>query len=352
MRTASVLVARFAWYLVIDASRSRKKSLIGIELETKLLAFDASGIATAAELLNSGDLVAIPTETVYGLAADARSDAAVQKIYEAKKRPAANPLIIHLAKSSDLPKFALASELAMRLASRFWPGPLTLVLPAKANSGISALTTAGHPTLALRVPAHRAALEILSAFGGPAAAPSANISGRVSSTEASHVMEDLSGRIDAVVDGGPVRGRNRVDNTSRSRVILCSCFGPARYRPKTSKLNSAKKSCHARSHRPAFARSRVFALRSRICVRINADRPRNGEIWLGFGPRANSAHMNLSERGDLSEAASNLFQMLRIIDKFAIERGAVAIAVSRIPDYGIGCAINDRLRRAAEDSAN
>ncbi len=342
------LVAQQAPVPVIVASNSQQKPRKSKELDTRILACDASGIARAAELLKSGSLVAIPTETVYGLAADARSDQAVHKIYDAKKRPSANPLILHLASISDLSKYAVASERAMALARRFWPGPLTMVLPAKKNSGISRLATAGHPTVALRVPDHGAAREILAEFGGPAAAPSANISGRVSPTESSHVLEDLRGRIDAVVDGGSCAAG------IESTILAIAGDSIRMLRPGAiaaeeieSAIDGEIQLCPDSGAPPSPGRGFAhYAPESR--VRINVERPRSGELWLGFGPRAEGALMNLSETGSLKEAASNLFKMMRTIDNAAIACGASAIAVSRIPESGLGRAINDRLKRAAD----
>ena len=299
-------------------------------------------------MLRSGSLVAIPTETVYGLAADARSDLAVQKIFEAKNRPVANPLILHLANPAELPNYALAGEPALRLTRKFWPGPLTLVLPAKASSGISILTTAGYPTVALRVPAHRAAREILAEFGGPAAAPSANISGRLSPTEASHVMEDLGGRIDAVVDGGSCEAG--IESTILAIIgDSIRLLRPGAIPVEDIECEIGENVLISSDSDAPPSPGRGFAHYAPKCpLRLNAERPCDGEIWLGFGPHASGALMNLSETGDLAEAASNLFQMLRTIDELALDRSAVGIAVSRIPDFGIGCAINDRLKRAAD----
>lgn len=341
-------VARQARYPVIAATHSRKKPLAVTQLKTKLLACDAFGITRAAKLLNSGKTVAIPTETVYGLAADARSDNAVQKIFDAKGRPAENPLIIHLARPEDLPRFARAGNLAMSLAGRFWPGPLTLVLPAKENSGISRVATAGQRTVALRVPAHETARKILGAFGGPAAAPSANLSGHVSATAASHVLDDLGGRIDAVVDGGSCdAGIESTILAVEADTIQLLRSGAISAEDIESEIGEKVLLGSGTGAPPAPGRGFAhYAPKTR--VRINADRPGIDEIWLGFGSNAKEDSMNLSKSGDLSEAASNLFQMLRIADKLAIESGSAAIAVSRVPDYGIGRAVNDRLRRAAE----
>jgi L-threonylcarbamoyladenylate synthase len=189
---------------------------------TEILAPDASGIVRAAELLRAGLLVAFPTETVYGLGADARNGRAVAGIFDAKGRPRFNPLIVHVTGLEEAARLIDLPELAQRLATAFWPGPLTLVAPVRENSGIADLVTAGLPTLAVRVPAHALARELLEAFGGPVAAPSANPSGQVSPTTVAHVMDTLGGRIAAVLDGGacPVGLESTIIGFERDRAVL------------------------------------------------------------------------------------------------------------------------------------
>ncbi len=301
---------------------------------------DAAGLRQAAAHLSQGRLVSFPTETVYGLGADARDDTAVARIYDAKGRPSFNPLIVHVATQAAAEQFVVFDDDARRLAAAFWPGALTLVLPIKDGSGISELVTAGLQTLAVRVPDHPVATGLLAAFGGPVAAPSANPSGRVSPTTAAHVVAGLAGRIDAVVDGGacPVG----VEST------IVSCVGaPALLREggiPTEKLEACLGAMLARPEDPAtpVAPGQLashYAPKGR--VRLNATHAEAGETLLGFGPVA--ADLNLSPSGDLLEAAANLFAYLHRLD----DLGAEAIAVSPIPDRGLGRAINDRLARAA-----
>lgn len=307
---------------------------------TQTLAADPVGLRAAADLLRAGQLVAFPTETVYGLGADARDDRAVAEVYRAKGRPSFNPLIVHVADAQAATTLCRFDAAAKALAARFWPGPLTLVLPLKAQAGLSKLVTAGLDTVAVRVPDHPVAQGLLAAFGGPVAAPSANPSGRVSPTSAGHVLAGLGGRIAAVVDGGACRvglESSIVDCTGPAALAraggvpatdLAACLGAplaaiTQAGPVTAPGQLA-------SHYAPLGR-----------VRLNASAPEPGETFLGFGPGA--ATLNLSPAGDLTEAAANLFAHLHRLDAM----GARAIAIAPIPDHGLGQAINDRLRRAA-----
>lgn len=301
---------------------------------------DVAGLEQAAAILNEGSLVAFPTETVYGLGADARNDVAVAKIYEAKGRPSFNPLIVHLPDLATAETYCDFNDTARRLADAFWPGALTLVLPLKRDAGVSKLVTAGLDTLAVRVPDHDVGAGLLAAFGGPVAAPSANPSGRVSPTSAAHVVAGLGDRIDAVVDGGAC------DVGLESTIVSCAgapallraggipvealeaCLGFPLVKDEDPDLPSA----------PGQLASH-YAPKGK--VRLNAPYANEGEVLLGFGQV--DADLNLSLSGDLVEAAARLFACLHQLD----EMGATAIAVSPIPDYGLGRAINDRLRRAA-----
>lgn len=307
--------------------------------ETELLSADKAGIDRAAALLREGALVAFPTETVYGLGADARDDRAVARIFEAKGRPRFNPLIVHVADVAAARRIAAFGSEAERLAAAFWPGPLTLVLPLLRAAGISPLVTAGLETIALRVPAHPLARQLLIAFGGPVAAPSANPSGRVSPTRAEHVVDGLSGRIAAVLDGGPC-------TVGVESTILGLAGRPALLRP-GGLPQEALESClghpldtGGNAVKPTAPGQLASHYAPAVAVRLDAAAPRRGEVYLGFGPVPSD--LNLSPSGDLVEAAANLFHYLRRLD----ETGR-PIAVAPIPEKGLGRAINDRLRRAA-----
>ncbi len=305
---------------------------------TDLLPATPDGIARAAGLLRQGALVAFPTETVYGLGGDARSPQAVAGIYAAKGRPDFNPLIVHVADVAAARTVAVFDDRAERLAAIFWPGPLTLVLPAQPSAGLAPAVTAGLPTVAVRVPAHPLAQALLGAFGGPLAAPSANPSGRVSPTTAAHVMAGLQARIAAVLDGGACAVG--VEST------IVGCVGaPTLLRPgglPVEMLESALGIVLAAPRDGITAPGQLashYAPAARL--RLNAESPRPGEVWLGFGP----APLTLSATRDLTEAAARLFAALREADALAGPEGAIAVAP--VPETGLGRAINDRLRRAA-----
>ncbi|WP_343116545.1 L-threonylcarbamoyladenylate synthase [Ostreiculturibacter nitratireducens] len=315
-----------------------------MEEETRLLPPDREGLAEAARLLAEGRLVAFPTETVYGLGGDARNDRAVAAVFDAKGRPRFNPLIVHLPSLEAARKIAVFDATAERLASAFWPGPLTLVLPVRPEAGLSPLVTAGLDTVAVRVPAHPVARALLEAFGGPLAGPSANPSGKVSPTRPAHVLSGLSGRIAAVVDGGDCA-------VGVESTIVGLAEGPVLLRPGGIPAEAIE-AClggplptggHAEKPSAPGQLASHYAPSAR--VRLGADTPKQGEVWLGFGHDALEADLNLSPTGDLVEAAANLFHYLREADALAGEGGA--IAVSPIPEKGLGRAINDRLRRAA-----
>ncbi|MCV6597185.1 MAG: L-threonylcarbamoyladenylate synthase [Mangrovicoccus sp.] len=303
------------------------------------------GIVQAAELLAAGKLVAFPTETVYGLGADARNDAAVQGIYQAKGRPSVNPLIVHIPAIEQAENLAIFSDLARCAAQAFWPGPLTLVLPLRPGHGLSDRVTAGLGTVGLRVPAAPVARALLTAFDGPVAAPSANPSGRISPTTAAHVLSGLSGRIAAVVDGGPcaVGVESSILDLSggapellRAGGISQAALEAALGRPV---INQAQIQDNAQPNAPGQMSSH-YAPRARL--RLNAKAAEPGEVYLGFGPTA-PGNATLSASGDLAEAAAQLFAMLHRLDAQGVE----AIAVAPIPERGLGQALNDRLRRAA-----
>ncbi|MFN7598937.1 MAG: L-threonylcarbamoyladenylate synthase [Cereibacter sp.] len=315
--------------------------------DTACLAPTPDGIAQAADLLRKGGLVAFPTETVYGLGGDARSDRAVARIFAAKGRPRFNPLIVHLPDAAAARGLAVFDARADALAAAFWPGPLTLVLPLRAGSGLSGLVTAGLPTVALRVPAHPVARALLQVFGGPLAAPSANPSGRVSPTRAAHVIEGLGGRIDAVIDGGPcavgvestIVGLDGAARLLRPGGVpveaLETALGLPLLLPEAGKITAPGQL--AAHYAPG------------ALVRLEAVAARPNEVWIGFGPQSAGAALSLSRAGDLVEAAARLFHTLREADRLAGPGGAIAVAP--IPETGLGRAINDRLRRAAAPRA-
>ena len=304
---------------------------------TELLEDDETGIARAAALLRAGGLVAIPTETVYGLAADATSDMACAGVFEAKGRPAFNPLIVHMATLAEAQDIAAFDDIALRLARAFWPGPLTLVLPLK-DRAISRLVTAGGDSIALRVPDHPLAARVLEAAGRPLAAPSANPSGRISPTTAAHVMAGLSGRIAAVLDGGAT-------GVGIESTILAT-YPPRLLRPGGLPREAIEACLGAplEAHEDGAAITAPGQLASHYApgaaVRLNATEAHAGEFLIGFG--AVRGDVTLSATGDLVEAAARLFDALH-----AADASGRPIAVAPVPATGLGLAINDRLARAA-----
>lgn len=302
---------------------------------TRVVPYAAAAIAEAAALIIEGACVAVPTETVYGLAADATNPAAVARIYEAKGRPSFNPLIVHVASRDAAERLGVFESQARALAERFWPGPLTLVVPAVSGSPVAALATAGLATVALRVSAHPALHALLAAAGRPLAAPSANASGLLSPTSAAHVRQSLGGRIPLIIDGGPARA-------GLESTIVALTGGPARLlRP--GPLTCEQLGIEAGNTSSAIEAPGQLASHYRPRKPIELNRiAADPAIWLiGFGPVAGDA--TLSASGDLIEAATNLFSCLHQADASARAR----IAVAPVPEEGLGVAINDRLRRAA-----
>jgi L-threonylcarbamoyladenylate synthase len=313
------------------------------EPRTHMIEAGPEAIAAAADCLRAGGLVAFPTETVYGLGADATNGPAVARLYAAKGRPAFNPLISHVADAGTAQRLAAFNDDARRLAEAFWPGPLTLVLPKAPGCPVSDLALAGLDTIALRVPAHPTARALIAGFGKPIVAPSANRSGHVSPTTAPHVMGDLRGRIDLIVDGGasPVGVESTIVACLHTPTLLRP-GGVAREdiaRALGKPLDSHETPDDTAPRAPGMMTSHYAP---KAALRLNAAQARDGETMLGFGPHTDAA-MNLSPRGDLIEAAANLFSHLRALDA----AGARAIAVMPIPRKGLGEAINDRLERAA-----
>ena len=305
---------------------------------TRIAPADARAIADAAAVLRQGGLVAFPTETVYGLGADATQGEAVARIFAAKGRPRFNPLIVHVSGLEDARTHAVFADAAEKLARAFWPGALTLVLPRRADCRLSDLVSAGLDTVALRVPDHPVARALLQAAQRPIAAPSANRSGHVSATNAAHVAADLGEKVDFILDGGdaPLGVESTVIGFDGDRPVLLRPGAIARdaIEAVVGPLAAAGQDIQS----PGQMESHYAP---RAALRLNAVAAMPGEALLGFG-NAPGAALNLSPRGDLAEAAANLFAMLR-----ALDAGAARIAVSPISQHGLGEAINDRLMRAA-----
>jgi L-threonylcarbamoyladenylate synthase len=304
-----------------------------------------AGIATAVAALNAGQLVAFPTETVYGLGADARNERAVAAIFAAKNRPSFNPLIIHVADRAMADRLARFDARSSRLAERHWPGPLTLVLPRRSDSGISLLASAGLDTLALRLPRHPLAAALLTAFGGPIAAPSANPSGRLSPTTAAHVAEWLGDKLAAILDGGPT--------TIGLESTIVDLSGPTArlLRPGGLPVEEIEQligplAGPAAGAVPVAPGMLASHYAPDLPLRLEAVEVAADEALLAFGPAplpGARTTLNLSRQGDLTEAAANLFAYLRQLDA----SDARSIAAMPVPEQGLGRAINDRLRRAA-----
>ena len=303
-----------------------------MQVETRLLPFNEASIKEAARLILAGDVVAVPTETVYGLAADATNPEAVARIYETKGRPSFNPLILHVPDLQAAERVAELSSSLRELAGEHWPGPLTLVAPIRADSGIASLATAGLNTIAVRVPRHPAMQALLRGVGRPLAAPSANASGSISPTRAEHVFKSLGSRIALIVDGGPCDGG--IEST-----IVAETGGELRLlRPGLIVIPGAKTVSAGSIEAPGQLASHYAPGKP---LRLNATIAAPGEYLIGFGSLEGNA--NLSASGDLVEAAAQLFDLLHRADNSEQAR----IAIAPIPNDGLGDAINDRLRRAA-----
>ena len=305
-------------------------------IETKRLEADASGVSYAADILRAGGLVAFPTETVYGLGADATNGQAVAGIFEAKGRPSFNPLIVHVSGLEMAERYGVFSDVARAFVEMAWPDAVSVVVPLRPNSGLSELVTAGQNSVALRMPRSDIALELLRTFGGPVAAPSANLSGKISPTSADHVLKGLDGRIDAVIDGGPT------PQGLESTIIGFLEDPPVLYREgafvdvppeMVRKLDGESV--------PVTPGQLASHYAPKASLRLNATEARGGEMLIGFGDVAGDLSLSLS--GDLREAAANLYALLHVADERDVER----VAVAPIPNEGLGRAINDRLHRAA-----
>lgn len=314
-----------------------------MQVETRLLTPEAEHLAYAAMRLAQGQLVAMPTETVYGLAANARNADAVARIYEVKGRPSFNPLIVHAPDLATAEAIGVFNNQAKQLATTFWPGALTLVVPLLPDSGIASIVTAGLDTIAIRVPAHPVAQDLLHAFGGVVAAPSANLSGRISPTTAAHVTAGLDGKIAAVIDAGPC------EVGVESTIIGWQAGRPVLLRPGGIPLEAISESlgqavtlpaANMDPNRPAAPGMLSSHYAPQATVRLNAQAAEEGEFLIGFGPI--KGDITLSATGDMVEAAARLFDTLHRAD----ETGK-PIAIAPVPSNGLGRAINDRLRRAA-----
>ena len=301
-------------------------------VDTRVMPMGEEAISEAARLVLAGEPVAVPTETVYGLAADATNAAAVARIYAAKGRPSFNPLIVHVPDLAAAERIGRFDGLASDLARRHWPGPLTLVVPLREGSGIATLVTAGLATIGLRVPAHPAMLALLKACGRPLAAPSANASGLISPTRASHVMASLAGRIPLVIDGGATQ--RGIEST-----IVAATDGSLRLlRRGPIEIGAAELDRPKRIEAPGQLASHYAP---RKPLRLDATDTEGDEYLIGFGAVAGNA--TLSKSGDPVEAAAQLFDLLHQADAAPQSR----IAVAPIPGDGIAAAIRDRLKRAA-----
>lgn len=301
-------------------------------METRILPFSDEAIAKAARLILAGEPVAVPTETVYGLAADATNAGAVARIYEAKGRPSFNPLIVHVPDLDHAREIAEFGPLSLELAQRQWPGPLTIVAPLRSGSAIASLVTAGLSTIGLRVPGHRAIQALLRAVRRPLAAPSANASGSISPTRAEHVARSLGGKIQLIIDDGASAGG--IEST-----IVAEADGHLRllrYGP--IQIEDAEMETGAAIEAPGQLASHYAPSKP---VRLNAFNADGDEYWIGFGDLG--GEQNLSRSADLVEAASRLFDLLHEADASAKPR----IAIAPVPETGLGLAINDRLRRAS-----
>ncbi len=302
----------------------------------------ATIISEAARILRDGGLVAFPTETVYGLGADAINDHAVARVFAAKSRPEINPLISHLATADEAFSYGSFSNTAMKLARTFWPGPLTIVVERSENCAISRLCSAGLDSVALRIPDHPVALALLKEVGRPIAAPSANRSGRISPTTAEHVRRSLGSAVDMIVDGGPcaVGLESTVVQFEGNAVRLLRPGGLPRQEIEQVLGHSLEATKPGKAlHSPGLLESHYAP---HAPLRLNAAEPEADESYIGFGKHAFGQH-SLSRTGDLIEAAANLFKLLHEVDAQHPDR----IAVAPIPSHGLGEAINDRLRRAA-----
>lgn len=305
-----------------------------------IASFSSETLSQACRLLAAGEVVAIPTETVYGLAADATNDQAIAKIYAVKQRPQFNPLIVHCYSIDQAKLYAEFDGRAEKLAAMFWPGPITFVLKRQAGSQISLLASSGLDTLAVRLPAHPMARALIESYGKPLAAPSANLSQTISPTSAEDVQASLKDRVPLIIDGGQTQvglESTIIDLTEETAKIL---------RPGGISIEQIQEIIGPVERSTAGAAIKAPGMMARhyapsVPMRLNVELPEKGELFLGFGEMV--CDYNLSPSRNLEEAAANLFRMMRLMD----QPGIKGIAVAPIPQDGLGLAINDRLARAA-----
>jgi L-threonylcarbamoyladenylate synthase len=302
-------------------------------VDTRVLPFNQDSIAEATRLMFAGQPVAVPTETVYGLAADATNAEAVARIYEAKGRPSFNPLIVHVPDLPAAQRLGEFTDEALALARKHWPGPLTLVVRPQSKAPIASLVTAGLPSVGIRVPDHPAMQALLRAAGRPLAAPSANASGSISPTRAEHVLKSLGGRIPLIIDGGPTK--RGIEST-----IVAATGGPLRLLRRGPINVAADAASNATIEAPGQLASHYAPSKP---LRLMATAAEDGEFLIGFGTIEGES--SLSRSSDLVEAASRLFDLLHQADASP----SAKIAIAPVPEDGLGAAINDRLRRAAAD---
>ena len=317
-------------------------------MATNIKKYSGKVIQQAYEILSSGELLAIPSETVYGLGADATSDTAISKIYKLKKRPQINPLILHVSSIYMVEQFAETNPLFYLLSNHFWPGPLTMILNQKKNNNISELATSNLSSVAVRLPDNKIFQNIIEKFNNPIAAPSANISGNISPTDPYHVYEDFGKDIELIIDGG--RSEKGVESTVvdiRSNDIIILRYGPITQKMLENKVNYKikKKGSSKKILSPGQMFTHYSPSKKLI---INSIKPTKNCSFLGFSnimpdEKFDGIALNLSIGGDLNEAASNLFKMLRFLDKTDTHE----IVVAPIPNKDVGFAINDKLKRAS-----
>ncbi|MEO1242824.1 MAG: L-threonylcarbamoyladenylate synthase [Pseudomonadota bacterium] len=313
------------------------------------MTMSAPDFAEAAETIMNGGLVAMPTETVYGLAADATNDRAVARIFEAKGRPQFNPLIIHVTGKDMAERYVKFPPLAEKLARAFWPGPLTLVLPRRDDCAVSHLVSAGLGTIAVRAPNHAFAQKLIEVVDRPLAAPSANRSGTISPTRTEHVQASLGDKVDLIIDGGPcsVGVESTIIKVDGDKAILLRPGGIAREDIEDCVGRSIANGGDTKLPEAPGMLASHYAPRTQL--RLNVTMPKSNEAFLAFGASASSHPytLNLSENGDLLEAAANLFAHLHALDDLCAAHGLPGIAAAPVPAEGLGAAINDRLKRAA-----
>ncbi len=303
-----------------------------------------SNIQKAAQIIKNGGLVAFPTETVYGLGANVYNAKAVASIFEAKGRPAFNPLISHIADINFLNEYVEVDSRAMSLAKHFWPGPFTMVLKRKEHNTSIDLACAGLPTATVRMPNNQIALELIKQSGVPIVAPSANRSQTISPTTAEHVFESLGTRVDMILDGGKcdVGVESTIVDVTGKDVVLLRAGGVA-LEDIEEFLNEKVIISHGEPDKPSSPGQLLKHYAPNHRFQININEPEDGVFYIGFG-QSEKADINLSPNGDLNEAAANLFAYMRLADELAGEKG---IAMAPIPETGLGLAINDRIRRAS-----